>query len=372
MHGDGSRKMNNRHPRQTQVFLHVWMPIERETENLENMKKLFALLAVGLVMFTTVMDNAEAARRLGGGSSFGRSAPALRQTTPAPQTPALRQNQNTRQNTAAQQNAAGAAANAAKPSMMRNILMGAAAALGITALLSALGLSEGLGQIIMIVLLAAVLFFAFRMLFGRFAARTAGSRSGAAAQSSYEQASHAQAQNSYSQAQAQPVQERSASAVMPESAGARAGSVMDMFAKQGAQAAQGEAAVGLEIPEGFDVEGFEKVAKANFERLQKAWDTGDYNSLSDFTTDELFIELTHRLRERGSVKQNSEIINLDAKLLGVAKMSDAAEHIAVVEFKGAMKYEGEFEEVDERWVLTRKDDDSSGWLLAGIEQASDK
>lgn len=370
MHGGGSRKMDNRHPRQKQVFLHVRMPIERETENLENMKKLFALLAVGLVMFTTVIDNAEAARRLGGGSSLGRSAPALRQTAPAPQAPALRQNQNTRQNTAAQQNAAGAAANAAKPSMMRNILMGAAAALGITALLSALGLSEGLGQIIMIVLLAAVLFFAFRMLFGRFAARTAGARSGAAAQSSYEQASRAPAQNSYSQPQ--PAQERSASAVMPESAGARAGSVMDMFAKQGAQAAQGEAAVGLEIPEGFDVEGFEKVAKANFERLQKAWDTGDYNSLSDFTTDELFIELTHRLRERGSAKQSSEIINLDAKLLGVAKMSDAAEHIAVVEFKGAMKYEGGFEEVDERWVLTRKDDDSSGWLLAGIEQASDK
>ena len=51
-------------------------------------------------------------------------------------------------------------------------------------------------------------------------------------------------------------------------------------------------------------------------------------------------------------------------------MADANEHVAVVEFKGAMKIEGEFEEVRERWVLARKDDDSSGWLLAGIEQVA--
>ena len=145
---------------------------------------------------------------------------------------------------------------------------------------------------------------------------------------------------------------------------------MDMFARQNAQVAQGEGAPALEVPAGFDVAGFEAVAKENFVRLQKAWDSGDYNSLGDFTTDELFIELTHSLRERGAAKQTSEVINLDAKLLGIAKMADANEHVAVVEFKGAMKIEGEFEEVRERWVLARKDDDSSGWLLAGIEQVA--
>ena len=158
--------------------------------------------------------------------------------------------------------------------------------------------------------------------------------------------------------------------MMPETMGARPGSVMDMFARQNAQAAQGEGAPALEVPAGFDVAGFEAVAKENFVRLQKAWDSGDYNSLGDFTTDELFIELTHSLRERGAAKQTSEVINLDAKLLGIAKMADANEHVAVVEFKGAMKIEGEFEEVRERWVLARKDDDSSGWLLAGIEQVT--
>lgn len=334
------------------------------------MKKLFAVLAVGLVMFTAVTDSAEAARRLGGGASLGRSAPALRQAAPAPQAPGLAASQSARQNAAQPQKnaaAASAAANAAKPSMMRNILMGAAAALGITALLSALGLSEGLGQIIMMVLLAVVLFFVFRMVLGRFASRAAGAS--ASASGAYAQASRTE-HNSYSQAaQPQPEPQQAPAAPMPESVGTRAGSVMDVFSRQDAAAQEGSAEAGLEIPAGFDSEGFEKVAKENFGRLQKAWDTGDYNSLADFTTDELFIELTHRLRERGDAKQMSEIVNLDVKLLGVAKMADAAEHIAVVEFKGAMKFDGEFEQVDERWVLVRKDDDTSGWLLAGIEQA---
>lgn len=328
------------------------------------MKKLFAILAVGLVMFTTAIDNAEAARRLGGGMSLGRPAPALRQAAPAPKSSAMQQNQAARQNAAQPQKnaAANAAANAAKPSMMRNLLMGAAAALGITALLSALGLSESFGQIIMIVLLAALLYFALRMVLGMFAARSAGARTGASQQSAYVQPQREPdpQPNTYSQAQ-------SAAAAMPEAAGSRPGSVMDMFARQNGEAAQTENLSELEIPAGFDVAGFEKVAKENFVRLQQAWDSGDYNSLGDFTTDELFIELTHRLRERSGVKQTSEVINLETKLLGIA--NGEGEHIAVVQFKGAMKIEGEFETVDERWILTRKDDDSSGWLLAGIEQA---
>lgn len=334
------------------------------------MKKLFALLAVGLVMFTTVIDNAEAARRLGGGMSLGRQAPALRQATPAPQTPALRQNQANRQNAAQpQKNAAAAnAASAAKPSMMRNILMTAAAALGITALLSALGLSEGLGQIIMVVLLAAILFFVLRKVLGMFATRSAGGRPQAASSPSFSR--QEPEQNSYSQAQ-EP-QSRTAASVMPQTMGAQPGSVMDLFARQGGTEQQTQDNAEFGIPAGFDAAGFERVAKENFARLQRAWDTGDYNSLGDFTTDALFIELTHRLRERGGVKQSSEIIQLDAKLEGVAKMADAPEHIAVVHFSGAMKIEGEFEEVNERWVLTCKDDNTSGWLLAGIEQVNEQ
>ena len=51
-------------------------------------KNLLAIFAVGLVLITTAAD-ADAARRFGGGSSFGRSAPTLRQATPPQSAPAL-------------------------------------------------------------------------------------------------------------------------------------------------------------------------------------------------------------------------------------------------------------------------------------------
>lgn len=40
----------------------------------------------------------------------------------------------------------------------------------------------------------------------------------------------------------------------------------------------------VELPADFDVEQFLKVAEANFAKMQKAWDTGNVTSLSDFTT----------------------------------------------------------------------------------------
>ena len=330
------------------------------------MKKFFALLAVGLVMMTTAIDSAEAARRMGGGMNLGRQAPALRQATPAPQAPALRQNQQSnRQNAAQQQNTAGAAANAAKPSMMRNILMGAAAALGITALLSALGISAEVGQFIMMALLVLALFFVARMVFSRLAGkRAAPAAAGYGARSREEP--HYNDPNARFEAQQQPAANQSAGSAgqMMGSLGAAPGSVMDVFSR-GAPAGQAEAA-GLAIPEGFDKAGFEAVAKENFVKLQKAWDTGNVVEISDFTTDDFFIAVTHKLRERGSEPQSSEVINLSANLMGI--LQEGNENVAVVEFDGAMKISGEFEQVHERWVLVRKTDESTGWLLAGIEQ----
>mgnify|MGYP003013853560 FL=1 len=147
-------------------------------------------------------------------------------------------------------------------------------------------------------------------------------------------------------------------------AGATPGSVMDTFATTAA-VANGE----LSIPEGFDTASFEKVAKENFAKLQKAWDTGNVVEISDFTTNDLFIAVTHQLRERGNMNQTSEIVDLTAKLLGIA--TEQNDYVAVVEFTGAMKFDGEFETVHERWILTRPLNETEGWLLAGIEQVQD-
>ena len=47
------------------------------------MKKWIAILAIGLTMMSLSVS-ADAARRFGGGMSFGRSAPTLQKATPAP------------------------------------------------------------------------------------------------------------------------------------------------------------------------------------------------------------------------------------------------------------------------------------------------
>ena len=321
------------------------------------MKKLLAIMAVGLILVSTAMD-ADAARRFGGGGSFGRPAPTLRQAAPQPAAPQMGQQAQRNPGAQAQNPAAGAAANAAKPSPWRGMLMGAAAALGITALLSALGLGEGFAQIIMVVLLAMVLFFVFRLVAGKLLAGKARTASA----SGY---GNQTASNAHFEATPAPEPRPAPQAAMPSSVTAGpavSGSVMDMFTRG---AASGEAA-GPAIPAGFDKAGFEAVAKENFIKLQKAWDTGNVVEISDFTTNDLFIAITHQLRERGAQEQTSEIVNLTCNLLGV--MTEGNEHVAVVEFNGAMKISGEFEEVHERWVLVRAVDDSTGWLLAGIEQ----
>ena len=86
----------------------------------------------------------------------------------------------------------------------------------------------------------------------------------------------------------------------------RRGSVMDEF-RSGRFGAAPEEAVAADAgtaditPDDFDREAFLRVAKENFVKFQKAWDTGNVIELSDFTTQDLFIEITHALRERGEL-----------------------------------------------------------------------
>ena len=204
--------------------------------------------------------------------------------------------------------------------------------------------------------MAVAAFFVLRMVLGLFLARKmrpAGAGAHGAADTR---------QNGLNEFRRQePVTPTSARQTTSASA-TTAGSVMDMFSNGKDQPVQDV----LSIPQGFDTKGFENVARENFIKLQRAWDTGNVVEISDFTTNDLFIMVTHQLRERGAVAQKSEIINLDAKFLGLVQ--DGTEYVAVVEFNGAMKISGEFEQVAERWVLVRPVDESAGWLLAGIEQ----
>jgi len=121
------------------------------------------------------------------------------------------------------------------------------------------------------------------------------------------------------------------------------------------------------VPDGFDVAGFLKAAKLNYMRLQIANDRGDLEELREFTTDELFEELKRDVQSRGGAKQQTDVLALNADLLEVVTEGD--KHWASIRFSGSLRESpGEapqgFEEV---WNLA-KPVAGGGWQLAGIQQ----
>ena len=125
----------------------------------------------------------------------------------------------------------------------------------------------------------------------------------------------------------------------------RAASGLDLFSRGAAPtSASGQTeAAGPAIPEGFDKAGFEAVAKENFLKLQKAWDSGNVVEISDLHDRRLlYCRHAQAARTRQQPAQTSEVINLSVNLLGI--LTEGDENVAVVEFDGAMKVAGEFEQ----------------------------
>ncbi len=121
------------------------------------------------------------------------------------------------------------------------------------------------------------------------------------------------------------------------------------------------------IPAGFDKEGFLREAKAQFRRLQGAWDAGDRKALAAVMTPDMASEILSELAQRGA-HEATQLISLDAELLEVT--TEAGAHWASVRFTGLVREDGAPQPVplDEAWNLTKPVDGSSGWLLAGIRQ----
>ena len=135
-----------------------------------------------------------------------------------------------------------------------------------------------------------------------------------------------------------------------------------------APAAAAPGGVAANVPAGFDVAGFLRGAKLNYMKLQIANDQGNLDELREFTSDDLFEELKKDLLARGSQKQQTDVLALNADLLEV--MTEGDKHWASVRFSGTVRESpGDaptgFEEV---WNLAKPVSGSQGWQLAGIQQ----
>ena len=122
------------------------------------------------------------------------------------------------------------------------------------------------------------------------------------------------------------------------------------------------------IPADFPVDAFIRSAKMSFIRLQAANDRKDLNDIREYTTPEMFAEISMQLQERGSATQTTDVVNLNATLLEVVTENSHA--IASVRMTGQLsENKGPAENVDEIWHVQKNlQDDKAVWLLSGIQQ----
>jgi len=124
------------------------------------------------------------------------------------------------------------------------------------------------------------------------------------------------------------------------------------------------------IPADFDVQGFVAAAKDNFISLQAAWDRADIPALRAMMTDSMLHEIQTQLAERGQLVQgpnSTEVVMLEAQLLGIEDLGEG--YMASIEFSGMMREEAHaapnpFREV---WNMTKPKTGGAGWLVAGVQ-----
>jgi predicted lipid-binding transport protein (Tim44 family) len=302
------------------------------------MKKFLLTLMIAFSAASMAVSEAEA-KRLGGGGSFGKQSQGASRQAPS------------------QSQQAPAAANTAKPaqpaaapkpaSPWRGILGGALLGLGLGALLSHFGIGGALASMISTVLMIGLLVLAVVFIIRMFRRKTEG----------------AQPQAALAGYGAGPA------GTTPE-IGSRLGSTAQPHAFQADAVAAGETSTPWGVPADFDVAAFLRSAKTYYIRLQAAWDRGDINDIREFTTPEMFGELRLQLQERGTTANHTDVVSLDADLLGMEKIGD--DYLASVKFSGMIKEDehsasAPFAEI---WNLAKPVSGQGGWALAGIQQLS--
>ncbi|MGE0332301.1 MAG: Tim44 domain-containing protein [Ramlibacter sp.] len=329
--------------------------------------KLLSLILAGVMLVAAVEADA---KRLGGGKTLGRQSSNVTQRDAAPAAPAAPAQSAT--NAAVAKPAAAAAPAAAAPKRPWGAMLGGlAAGLGLAWLASSLGLGEAFGQFMLVALLALAIMVVIGMVMrSRRNAATPAAAPGPYAFQGASSAADATALRQYSpdkvgnDASARPWERNSMSFDAGKYAGAaEAGGVQIGSALAGAQY--------WGVPAGFDTEGFLAAAKRNFVTLQDAWDQADMVTLRSMMTDGMAGEIREQLAERerhmGSQPNKTDVVMLEAQLLGIEDLGD--DYMASVEYSGMIREQpsagpSPFREV---WNMTKPKNGATGWLVAGVQ-----
>lgn len=315
--------------------------------------KIWSALMAGVLTLTMALVSADAqAKRLGGGKSVGKQSSNVtqREATPPAAQPAP----------VSAPAAAPAAAAQKKP--WGAMLGGLAAGLGLAWLAHSLGLGEGLAQFMMFALLALAVMVIVGLVMRKMRASRQANATPFAFQGAGASPSQYSPNNVGNDASARPW-ERQATQFDGSAAAGSTGSMIGS-GLAGPQSSWG-------VPADFDVAGFLAAAKGNFVSLQGAWDRSDIAALRAMMTDDMLSQIQAQLAEReshtGGSVNHTEVLSLDAKLLGIEELEDV--YMASVEFAGMIREDqsagpSPFREV---WNMTKPRHRSGGWLVAGVQ-----
>ena len=315
------------------------------------MKKFLVSMMIALTSMSMVAE--ASARPLGGGKSMGRQSTNVTRTAPTAAAQA---------NPAAQAQRPGAPAPApgavpARPSPWKGILGGALLGLGLGALFSSLGIGSAMASILSSILMIGLLVLAGLFIYRMFKRKGTPSKPSLAGfnQQPAPVGGTPDIGSKLQPAAFQPMQPQSGAAPYGAAAGA---------------ATPATPAPQWGVPADFEEAAFLRHAKSSFIRMQAAWDKADTNDLKEFTTPEVFAELKMQIQERGQSADFTDVVTIDAELLGIETIND--DYLASVKFTGLIKSSptAEAESFAEVWNMAKPFDGSTGWVLAGIQQLS--
>jgi len=123
----------------------------------------------------------------------------------------------------------------------------------------------------------------------------------------------------------------------------------------------------VSLPADFDQLAFLNGAKAAYNQMQRAWDSGDLADLRALTTDKVFGELQDQIRARQG-SSRTELLKVEASILQVS--DSANDRDVAVLFDVMMNEDGEGpNRVREVWHFTRaRNSRTPTWFLDGIQQ----
>lgn len=289
------------------------------------MHRFLMLLMITLTSLSLMFATAAEAKRFGGGGSVGKQ----RTMTPQPAAP--------KAPTAAPAPAAPAAP--AVGNKWLGPLAGLAIGAGLGALLAGSGLGGAMGGILMALLAVGVVMFLL---------------------AKFRKPQVANAPMQYAGAGAPYSPAASPATHLPSS--------QPNLTAAGSQ--PNPAAASSHIPANFPVESFLRSAKMSFIRLQAANDRKDLNDIREYTTPEMYAEISMQMQERDNTPQKTDVLAIQGEVLEVDQSSDIA--IASVRFTGQLsENNGTPEAIDEIWHVQKNlRDDKAVWLLAGIQQTT--